>query len=293
MRSGMVAVVGRPNVGKSSLVNRLVGRKVSIVAPRPQTTRHRIQGVLHRGGDQIVFVDTPGLHRRAQRALNRYMNEAAASALVDVDLILFVVEFGRWTDEDEAMLARIKSGNLPVGLVINKVDRCGDKRELLPVIQRLAAQHGFSFVVPLSATKGENCDALIEELMKRMPDGPPLYPADQVSGQGLDFMVAEMVREKAMRALTQELPYALTVTLDSLEREGTLLKASAVIWIEREGQKKIVIGEDGVMLKRIGSAARRELEALVGGRVFLRLWVRVKGNWTDDPASLKRFGYTE
>lgn len=293
MRSGIVAVVGRPNVGKSSLVNALVGRKVSIVAPKPQTTRHRIQGVLHQAGDQVVFVDTPGMHRHAVRALNRYMNDAASGALADVDLVLFVVEAGRWVDEDEAVLERLKSSAAPVALVLNKVDKTSDKNTLLPMIERFRTLHDFRFIMPFSATRHDNREALVLELLNSMPDGPPLYPPDQVSDHDVGFMIAEMVREKLMRALGQELPYALTVSLDKLEREGTLVKAEAVIWVEREGQKKIVIGEGGVMLKRVGSSARRELEVLYGGRFYLRLWVKVKENWTDDLAALKRFGYIQ
>jgi GTP-binding protein Era len=291
MRSGMVAVVGRPNVGKSSLVNALVGRKVSIVAPKPQTTRHRIQGVLHAEQGQIVFIDTPGLHRKATRALNRFMNEAAIAALSDVDVVLFVVESGRWTDEDDAVLERLRGIQTPVGLVVNKVDKVADKAALLPEIEALSKRREFAFIVPLSATRRENLEPLVAELFKRIPDGPPLYPEGQVAGHDLGFTVAETVREKLMRALAQEVPYSLTVETESLEREGALLRTSAVIWVEREGQKKIVIGEDGAMLKRIGTAARRELEFLTGGKVFLKLWVRVRENWSDDPAALKRFGY--
>jgi GTP-binding protein Era len=291
MRSGMIAVVGRPNVGKSSLVNALVGRKVSIVAPKPQTTRHRIQGVLHAEQGQIVFIDTPGLHRKATRALNRFMNEAAIAALSDVDVVLFVVESGRWTDEDDAVLERLRGIETPVGLIVNKVDKVADKAALLPEIEALSKRREFAFIVPLSATRRENLEPLVAELFKRIPDGPPLYPEGQVAGHDLGFTVAETVREKLMRALAQEVPYSLTVETESLEREGALLRASAVIWVEREGQKKIVIGEDGAMLKRIGTAARRELEFLTGGKVFLKLWVRVRENWSDDPAALKRFGY--
>ncbi|MBV8063411.1 MAG: GTPase Era [Nevskia sp.] len=291
MRSGIVAIVGRPNVGKSSLLNALVGRKVSIVAPKPQTTRHRIQGVLHRPQGQVVFVDTPGLHRKAPRALNRYMNEAASGALHDVDLALFVVEAGRWTDEDEAVLEKLKRGTAPVGLIVNKVDRLGDKSGLLPEIEKLAALYTYAFIVPLSAKSGDNLDSLVRELFPRMPEGPPLYPEGQIAGHDLGFTVAELVREKLMRALAQELPYALTVETESLEHSGTVLRTSAVIWVERENQKKIVIGEEGVMLKRVGSAARRELEYMTGAKVVLKLWVKVKDNWTDDPQALKRFGY--
>ncbi len=291
MLSGMVAVVGRPNVGKSSLVNALVGHKVSIVAPKPQTTRHRIQGVLHAEQGQIVFIDTPGLHRKATRALNRFMNEAAIAALADVDVVLFVVEAGRWTDEDDAVIERLHGIATPVGLIINKVDKIADKGELLPAIEMLSARREFAFIVPLSATKRENLDPLVAELFKRVPDGPPLYPEGQVVGHDLAFTVSETVREKLMRSLAQELPYSLTVETEKLERDGALLRVSAVIWVEREGQKKIVIGEGGAMLKNVGTAARRELEFLTGGKVFLKLWVRVRENWSDDPAALRRFGY--
>lgn len=292
MRSGMVAVVGRPNVGKSSLVNALVGRKVSIVAPKPQTTRHRIQGVLHDERAQIVFIDTPGLHKKTPKALNRMMNDAALGALSDVDVVLFVVESGRWTDEDQAVLEKLAPIETPVGLVINKVDKLADKAKLLPELEKLAARRDFAFIVPVSATRNANIDGLVEELVRRMPDGPPLYPDDQVVGHDFSFTIAETVREKLMRALAQELPYSLTVETESMERAGTLLRVSAIIWVEREGQKKIVIGEDGAMLKRIGTAARRELEYHTGGKVFLKLWVKVRDNWSDDPDALKRFGYT-
>lgn len=291
MHSGIVAIVGRPNVGKSSLLNALVKRKVSIVAPKPQTTRHRIQGVLHREEGQIVFVDTPGLHRGGTKALNKYMNDAASGSLHDVDVVLFVIEAGRWTDEDEAVFEKLKNVGAPVALVVNKVDKFSDKTALLPLLEKLGAKRDWAFVMPLSAMKGANVDVLAKQLMDRMPEGPPLYPEGQVVGHDLAFTVSETVREKLMRALAQELPYALTVETEQLEQEGTLLKAAAVIWVEREGQKKIVIGEDGAMLKRIGTAARRELEVITGSKVFLKLWVRVKEGWTDDPKALTRFGY--
>jgi GTPase len=293
MLSGIVAIVGRPNVGKSSLLNALVGRKISIVAPKPQTTRHRIQGVLHRPQGQVVFVDTPGLHRKAPRALNRYMNEAVSGALSDVDLALFVVEAGRWTDEDEAVLEKLKHGRAPIGLVVNKVDKLDNKAGLLPELEKLSAMHSYAFMVPLSAKSGDNLDGLVRELFSRMPEGPPLYPEGQIAGHDLRFTVSELVREKLMRALAQELPYALTVETETLDHSGTIIRISAVIWVERDNQKKIVIGEEGAMLKRIGSAARRELEYMTGAKVVLKLWVKVKENWTDDPQALKRFGYLD
>jgi GTPase len=291
MRSGMVSVVGRPNVGKSSLVNALVGRKVSIVTRKPQTTRHRIQGVVHHPGGQIVLVDTPGLHLKSGRALNRYLNDTAAAALAEVDVVLFVVEAGKWNEEDEAVLQRLARVSAPVGLVINKVDKVGDKKRLLPEMQALAARREFAFVLPVSALRNDNLGPLVTEVLARLPEGPPLYPADQVEGQELGFILAEIVREKLMERLRQELPYVSTVQVEKLEREGALTRVEAVVFVERENQKAIVIGERGQTLKAVGSAARREMERRLGGKVFLKLWARAHKGWTDDPHALKRFGY--
>jgi GTP-binding protein Era len=285
-----VTIIGRPNVGKSSLLNSLIGRKVSIVSHKPQTTRHRIQGVLHHEQGQIVFVDTPGLHRVAKRALNRAMNDAAAASIHDVDVVLMVIESGRWTEEDEAVLARLEGLEIAVGLVLNKIDKLGDKAALLPEIERLSAKRAFAFIVPLSALKRDNLDGLVRELLSRMPEGPALYPEDMQVGHDEGFTAAEFVREKLIRLLHQELPYALTVTIEKYELEGRLRRISAVIWVEREGQKKIVIGEDGATLKQVGTAARRELERVFGGKVFLQLWCRVRENWSDDPKALQQFG---
>lgn len=293
MRSGIVTIVGRPNVGKSSLLNALVGRKVSIVSHKPQTTRHRIQGVLHHDEGQIVFVDTPGLHRQQKRALNRVMNEAATNALQDIDLALFVVEASYWTDEDTAVLQRLKIGNTPVGLVINKIDRIRERAKLLPELQRLGALHDFAFVVPLSALRRENLKAVVAEIASRMPEGPPLYPQDMVVGHDDRFAAAETVREKLIRSLHEELPYASAVEIEQFELEGSMYRIGAIIWVEREGQKRIVIGEDGAQLKQIGSAARRDLEHQLGAKVFLRLWCKVRENWSDDLRSLRQFGLTQ
>lgn len=290
MRSGMVTLVGRPNVGKSSLLNALVGRKLSIVSHKPQTTRNAIQGVLHGPECQIVFVDTPGLHRKAPRALNRAMNDAASNSLHDVDLAVFVVESLHWTEEDDAVLERLQSVKAPVALVINKIDRVADKTRLLPELETLSARRDFAFVMPLSAKKGDNVQTLAAEIMARMPVGPPLYPPDMVAGFDDAFLAAELVREKLTRTLHQELPYALTVSIESYVLEGRMHRISAVIWVERDGQKKIVIGEDGSALKRVGTQARKELEHLIGAKVFLQLWCRVRENWSDDPAALKQFG---
>lgn len=317
MRSGIVTLVGRPNVGKSSLLNALVGRKLSIVSHKPQTTRHAIQGVVHRAEGQIVFVDTPGLHLGGKRALNRAMNEAAANSLHDVDLAVFVVESGRWTEEDSAVLERLARVKAPVGLVVNKIDRVSDKARLLPELEKLAARREFSFVVPLSALRRQNVEALADEIIQRLPEGPPLYPPDMVAGFDNAFLASEVVREKLTRTLNQELPYSLTVAIESYTVEarrgrgetpvplaggaetavgsgsgsgGGLHRIDAVIWVEREGQKKIVIGENGSALKRVGMTARKELEHLLGAKVFLQLWCRVRENWSDDPKALRQFG---
>jgi len=290
MRSGIVTIAGRPNVGKSSLLNALVGRKVSIVSHKPQTTRHRIQGVLHAEDGQIVFVDTPGLHRQQTRALNRAMNEAAAAAIHDVDLVLFVVEAGRWTEEDQAVFERLRALSAPVALVINKIDRLADKEKLLPMLQKLGALHDWTFVMPLSAQKRLNTEALSAEILSRLPEGPALYPPDMFVGHDPGFTAAEIIREKLIRSLHQELPYALTVEIESFVHDGAMDRISAVIWVERDNQKRIVIGENGEQLKQVGSAARRDLERELKRKVFLQLWCKVRENWSDDPKALKRFG---
>jgi GTP-binding protein Era len=292
VHSGIVSIIGRPNVGKSSLINALVGRKVSIVSHKPQTTRHRIQGVVNRGDGQIVFVDTPGLHRRETRKLNQMMNEQAQASLYDIDVIVFVVEVNRWTDEDAAVLQRLEGLQVPIGLVVNKIDRIADKTALLPQLQKLTAMHPYAFVVPLSALKHNNVDALLGEIFQRLPEGPPLYPEDQIVGYDDAFLVSELIREKLTRNLHQELPYSLTVGIERYEREGNLDRIEAVIWVEREGQKKIVIGEEGITLKQVGTSARRELERLLNRKVFLKLWCRVRENWSDDLKALKQFGLT-
>jgi GTP-binding protein Era len=287
----MVAVVGRPNVGKSSLVNALVGRKVSIVTRKPQTTRHRIQGVMHRGGGQVVLVDTPGLHLKQGRAINQYLNASAAGSLPGVDLVMFVIEAGKWNEEDEAVFKRLERTQAPVGLVINKVDKFGDKTRLLPEMQRHSERREYAFILPVSALKRDNLDKLGHELFSRMPEGPSLYPDDQVETQDLSFVLSEIVREKLMERLRQELPYVLTVQVEKLEQEPGLTKVEAVIWVERENQKAIVIGEKGQALKAVGTAARKDMEKRLGHKVFLKLWARSAKNWTDDPEALKRFGY--
>lgn len=297
MRSGMIAVVGRPNVGKSSLVNALVRHKVSIVSRRPQTTRHRIfgiyNGVFGDGEVQIAFVDTPGIHEREQHALNRVLNRTAVHAIEGVDAVLHVIECGQWRDDDELALARIRDAGLPVIAALNKVDFQPDRQALLPEIAGLAERYAYADIVPVSALKRENLDRLLAVLAARMPEGPMLFPRDQVTGHDLAFTIAECVREKLTRMLNKELPYALSVGIEALVDDPQLLRAHAVIWVEREAQKKIVIGAGGSTAKRVGTAARRDLEKQLGKKVFLQTYVRVRENWSDDPGALRALGYED
>lgn len=289
IHAGFIALTGRPNVGKSTLLNALVGRKVSIVTHKPQTTRHRIMGVRHEPGYQFVFVDTPGIHLNAKKALNKSLNRTAGSALSDVDVIVFMIEAGRWTDEDENVLQQLK-GRDNVVLVVNKVDRMTDKDELLPFIADVSARVGASAIVPLSALKADNLDALLNELRGRLEDSVPFFPQEQVTDRDDRFQVAEIIREKLMERLHEELPYSLTVMVDNFEDDNGLLRIAATIWVERDGQKKIVIGRKGDMLKTVGRLAREDIERNYGQKVFLQLWVKVRESWADDARLLKQFG---
>lgn len=290
LRAGFAALVGRPNVGKSTLLNALCGEKLSIVTPRPQTTRHRVLGVVNRPGAQIAFVDTPGLHRGQRRALNRAMNRTAAAALADADLVVFVVEALRWTDEDEAVLERIRRSGRPVVAVVNKVDRARPRDRLLPFIAELAGRAEFPEIVPVSALRADNLQRLVEVIVRHLPESPALFPAETVTDRDLRFRIAETVREKLTLELNQEVPYGIAVEVESLTREDGQVVVSAVIWVDREGQKPIVIGAGGARLKRVGSAARRELNALTGERFHLTLWVKVREDWADNAQALRALG---
>jgi GTPase len=289
-RAGFAALVGRPNVGKSTLINALVGEKLSIVTSRPQTTRHRVLGMLNRPGVQIAFVDTPGLHLGEKRALNRAMNRTAASALADADLVVFIVEAMRFGEEDEAVLRRIRESGRESIAVINKVDKIYPKDQLLPFVAELAGMHGFLDVVPVSAEKGVNLDRLVDVIAARLPESPELFPPEQRTDRGEDFQISETIREKLTMELVEELPYGIAVEIEKKEELEGRLVIDAVIWVDRAGQKPIVIGAKGSRLKRIGQQAREELNARLGKRLHLNLWVKVREDWADDARALAQLG---
>ena len=286
-RAGCVAIVGRPNVGKSTLLNRLVGTRVSITSRKAQTTRHRITGILTGEGFQCAFVDTPGFQTRHGGTLNRALNRVVRESLADVDAALFVVEAGRFGDDDWQVL-KLLPAHRPVMLVINKIDRLADKARLLPFIQQLSGQFGFAAVVPVSAARGAQIEALTAEVAARLPIGPPLFGRQDITDRSEPFLAAERVREAAFRLLGEELPYALAVAVDRFEVEGKLRRIHVTLLVEKSSQKAIVIGKEGERLKAIGSAARKEMETLFGGRVYLETWVKVKPGWAEDGGFVTR-----
>ena len=290
---GYVAIVGRPNVGKSTLLNQLLGQKLSITSKKPQTTRHHLLGIRTSGQVQALYVDTPGIHRRETRAINRYMNRSAQAVLRDVDVIVFVVDRTQWNDDDELVASLVESAHAALILVVNKIDLISNKRTLLPHLQQLQARFPNAEIVPLSASSGDNLARLEELVATRLPEGPFLFPEEQVTDRTERFLVAEIIREKMMRQLGDELPYALTLQIDRFEEADKLVRLDATAFVEREGQKVILIGKGGEKLKRIGSDARRDIEALLGKKVMLNLWVKVKSGWSDDDRALKSLGYDD
>jgi GTP-binding protein Era len=289
--AGHVAIVGRPNVGKSTLVNALVGRKVSIVTAKPQTTRHRILGVVNRSNTQLVLVDTPGLHESTRRVMNQYMNRVAISSSQDADVILFVIEALRFTEEDLWVWERVRGLKQPLFLVINKVDRVHPKDKLLPFLDDMAQRVPASGIVPISALESDNLEPLVELVGSRLPVAPPLFAADVVTDRNEPFHAAEVVREKLTLKLREELPYGINVQIERFAEEEGRIIINAVIWVERAGQKAIVIGQGGERLKEIGRLARIELNDLWQRSVHLELWVKVKENWADSEMALRQFGY--
>jgi GTP-binding protein Era len=291
-RCGLVALAGRPNVGKSTLLNALIGFRLSIVSPRPQTTRHRILGIATSEAGQILYVDTPGLHRGAKRAMNRSLNRAARSAISEVEVVVQVIEAGRWTDEDEALYDAMVEQNVPRLLAINKVDLSKDKSAMLPFVSELVARHSFDDIYYVSALKKSGLKELEAGILKRLPVQAPIYGEDEVTDRSERFLAAEMVREQLMLRLDQELPYATTVEIEQFsDRPDGVAEIHAIVWVERDGQKAIVIGQGGAQLKAIGSSARRNMERVFERKVFLKLWVKVREGWVDDESMLKKFGY--
>ena len=290
IRSGYIAIVGRPNVGKLTLLNRLVGEKISIVSRKAQTTRHRITGILTTAGAQFVFVDTPGFQTRFANALNRSMNRGVTQTLADVDLVLFVVEAGRFDAQDKAVL-KLLPADRPVILVVNKTDQLRDRQALLPFLAEVAAAHDFAAVVPVSAAKGRQTDELLAEARKHLPNDGLLFDEDELTDKSERFLAAEYVREKLFRLLGDELPYSTTVEIEKFEVEGKLRRIFAAVVVDRDSHKAIVIGKNGESLKRIASEARQDMERLFGGKVYLEVWVKVKSGWADDERLLKSLGY--
>ena len=304
-KSGFVAIVGRPNVGKSTLMNHILGQKLSITSRKPQTTRHKIVGIDTREKSQAVFVDTPRMHKKEVRAINKMMNRAASSALRDVNLVLFVIDAQKWTPNDDLVLEKLKNAEMPVILVINKIDTFENKNSTLPLIQERAKLMNFAEIVPVSALRASNLEHLRDTIEHYLPFQPPLYALDQITDRSERFLASEVIREKIMRQLGEELPYDLTVQIESFNTEAATIHEKtgrpkpactyidATIFVDRQGQKAIVIGEKGAKLKKIGMDARADMEKMFEQKIMLTLWVKVKGGWSDDERALKSLGYSD
>ncbi|MCH9692563.1 MAG: GTPase Era [Gammaproteobacteria bacterium] len=290
-RCGYVAIVGRPNVGKSTLLNHLLGQKICITSRKPQTTRHNMLGIKTTPGHQIIFVDTPGLQSQAEKAINRYMNRAAQSATRDVDVVIFVVEHTRWTEGDELVAQKLRGLKCPLILAVNKVDQLDNKNTLLPQLQTLSERLPNAEIVPLSALRNTNLESLEKVILQHLPEGQALFDEDQVTDRSSRFLAAEIVREKVMRQLGAEIPYQMTVEIEQFSEQNKVLHISAAILVEREGQKRILIGNKGERMKQIGQQARIDMERLFDNKIMLNLWVKVKSGWSDDERALRSLGY--
>jgi GTP-binding protein Era len=292
-RCGYVAIVGRPNVGKSTLLNRMLGQKLAITSHKPQTTRHSILGIRTRPEGQMLFVDTPGMHRRGEGALNRYLNRTARGVLRDVDLVLLVVEAGVWTGEDESVLAELKKLGAACILAVNKIDRLKSKTRLLPYLEKLSRTMDFLALIPVSARSGEQIGRLELRVLEALPEGDNIFPEDQLSDRPESFFAAELLREQFTRRYAAELPYQLSVEIERFEEEGRLYRINALVWVEKPAQKAIIVGVGGEALKAAASEARLEMERFFGRKVYLEVWVKVKKSWSSDEAALARLGYWE
>lgn len=292
-RCGYVAIVGRPNVGKSTLLNHILEQKISITSRKPQTTRHNVLGIKTEGAVQAIYVDTPGLHLQHAKAINRYMNKAATTALRDVDVVVFLVDRLAWTDEDDMVVKRLQNLDCPIILAINKVDQLEDKGVLLPHLEQLSEKLKVDEIVPISALRGINLDALQEQVEKRLPEGMHFFPEDQITDRSSRFLAAEIIREKITRQLGDELPYQMTVEIEEFSHDGAIIHIGALILVERDGQKRILIGDKGAKIKQIGQQARIDMEALFDCKVMLKTWVKVKSGWSDDERALRSLGYDD
>ncbi|MFT2092988.1 GTPase Era [Paraglaciecola sp. 2405UD69-4] len=289
---GMIAIVGRPNVGKSTLLNKLLGQKVSITSRKPQTTRHRIMGIDTEENRQAIYVDTPGLHIEEKRAINRFMNRAASSSIADVGLVLFLVEGTKWTDDDQMVLTKVQQANVPCWLIVNKSDNVKDKALMMPHLQWLNEQHEFKHIMPISAKTGKNVNELRDLVFGTLPESEFYYPDDYITDRSSRFMAAEIVREKLMRFTGDELPYSITVEIEQfMLADNGVYRINGLILVERDTQKSMVIGKGGQRLKTIGAEARKDMEALFDTKVYLELWVKVKSGWADDERALRSLGY--
>ncbi len=291
-RSGYVALVGRPNVGKSTLLNRLTGQKLAITSHKPQTTRHRILGIHNTEQAQVVYLDTPGIHRSRGKALSHYLNQTARTALHDVDLVVLVCQAGQWRDEDELVLNNIRENQRPCVVVVNKIDRVPDKTVLLPYLQQLATKHTFTAIVPVSARTGKQVDALATTIEQQLPHNTPLFPPEQITDRPERFFAAELLREQITRRYHQELPYATSVAIEQFVAEPDRYRIHAIIWIERDSQRAILLGKQGLALKATASAARQQMCRFFATRVHLQVWIKVRKSWSDDENSLAQLGYT-
>jgi len=287
---GYIGIIGRPNVGKSTLLNTILGQKLSITCKKPQTTRHQILGIKTENGAQAIYVDTPGMHRNQEKALNRYMNRAASGIIHDVDVIVFIIE-PKWTPEEDWIVERLKHAECPVILAINKVDTIKDKAELLPLIESYAKKMNFAQIVPISAKQEKQVDALEKTLAQYLPKQDFIYPEDQITDRSERFLAAEIIREKLMRSLGQELPYVLTVEIDLFKEQGGIYDIAATIYVQRDSQKAIIIGAKGQKLKEIGTEARLDMQKMFEQKIHLQLWVKVRENWADDERMLRQLGY--
>lgn len=293
MNCGYVALIGRPNVGKSTLMNHLLGQKISITSRKPQTTRHRILGINTTDAGQVIYMDTPGMHKVEKKALNRYLNKTADTTLLGVDIIVWLIDGLSWHEYDEVIFNKLEKAGLPVILAANKVDKVKDKNEILVFFEKAQKRFPFQEILPISALKGTNLEKLESILLKQLPESDLIYPEDQITDRPERFLVAEIIREKLTRRLGDELPYSMTVEIERYEEQKKITKIYAIVWVERDSQKNIVIGKQGEMLKGVGTDARKDIEKLIGNKVYLQIWVKIKKGWANNERALQSLGFMD